>query len=149
MILSTVFDGESREVGRIFASIAREVHRSQRPLEKPCALIGGGETSVTLEKNFGRGGPNQEFVVSAILSLGGQTGFCVVGLDTDGTDGRPAAAGAMADASTVAAAGNRGVNLHDALRYHRVLPALSSLDEIITTGQTGTYVNDLKFLIVT
>ena len=69
MILSTVFDGESREVERIFASIAREVHRSQRPLEKPCALIGGGETIVTLENNFGRGSCDMKAALASYLEV--------------------------------------------------------------------------------
>jgi len=148
MILSTVFDGESRELGRNFAAIAREIPRSHGPLKPPCVLIGGGETTVTLRSNFGKGGPNQEFVVSMILNMGGQEKFIVVGLDTDGTDGPTNVAGAMADSSTVATASARGIDLHRLLKDHEVLHDLTSLDETIITGHTGTNVNDLKFLIL-
>ena len=148
MILSTMFDGESRELGRAFASIAKEIRKCQRPLKQPCVLIGGGESIVTLNRNFGKGGPNQEFVVSTILNLEGQKNFCVAGLDTDGTDGPTDVAGAIADAFTADAADARGVKLHNSLENHEVLPALISLDEIIVTGPTGTNVNDLKFLIL-
>jgi glycerate-2-kinase len=143
-----MFDGESRELGRAFASIAKEIRKCQRPLKQPCMLIGGGESIVTLNRNFGKGGPNQEFVVSTILNLEGQKNFCVAGLDTDGTDGPTDVAGAIADAFTADAADARGVKLHNSLENHEVLPALISLDEIIVTGPTGTNVNDLKFLIL-
>lgn len=148
MILSTLFDGESRELGMSFAAIAKEIRRSQRPLKAPCVLIGGGETVVTLRRNFGKGGPNQEFVASTILNMAGQTDFAVVGLDTDGTDGPTPAAGAMADAFTALTARAKGVDLHECLEDHVVLSAWTSLDDIIVTGQTGTNVNDLKFLIL-
>lgn len=149
MILSTMFDGESRELGRNFSAIAREIRRSQRPLKPPCVLIGGGETTVTLKCNFGRGGPNQEFVVSVILNMEGQEKFIVVGLDTDGTDGPTNVAGAMADSATFATASARGIDLHRSLKDHEVLDDLIALDEAIVTGHTGTNVNDLKFLVLT
>jgi glycerate-2-kinase len=148
MILSTVFDGESCELGRNFAAIGKEIRRSQGPLRPPCVLIGGGETTVALRSNFGKGGPNQEFVVSTILNMEGQREFTVVGLDTDGTDGPTNVAGAMADSTTVAAASARGINLHRSLKDHEILPGLISLDEAIVTGHTGTNVNDLKLLIL-
>jgi glycerate-2-kinase len=148
MILSTVFDGESCELGRNFAAIARETRRFQMPPKPPCVLIGGGETTVTLRSNFGKGGPNQEFVVSTILNMEGQKKFTVVGLDTDGTDGPTSVAGAMADSVTLATASARGIDLHRSLKDHEVLPDLISLEETIVTGHTGTNVNDLKLLIL-
>ncbi|MBW2148221.1 MAG: glycerate kinase [Deltaproteobacteria bacterium] len=148
MILSTMFDGESRELGRNFAAIAREIRKSQMLLKPPCVLIGGGETTVALKGNFGKGGPNQEFVVSTILSMGGQEKFIVAALDTDGTDGPTNVAGAMADYTTVATASAKGIDLQRSLKNHEVLHALISLEETIVTGHTGTNVNDLKFLIL-
>jgi glycerate-2-kinase len=148
MVLSTMFDGESREMGRTFAAIAKETRRKQRPLRPPCVMIGGGETIVTLNRNFGKGGPNQEFVLSTILHMEGEDRFVVVGLDTDGTDGPTQAAGAVADASTIVSPKARGLNLNQSLEDHTVFPTLRSLGEIIVTGQTGTNVNDLKFLIL-
>jgi len=149
MILSTMFDGESRELGKIFAAIAKEIRNSHRPLKLPCILIGGGETFVTLEENFGKGGPNQEFVLSTVLDMKGQDNYVVVGLDTDGTDGPTEAAGAIADAFTVSAVEAKGIDLHNALQKHETLSPLMSLGDAIFTGHTGTNVNDLKFIICT
>jgi glycerate-2-kinase len=148
LILSTLFDGESRELGKGFAAVAKEIRRSERPLKPPCVIIGGGETVVTVDRNFGKGGPNQEFVVSTLLNMEGQKDFIVVGLDTDGTDGPTTGAGAMADAFTGALAVAKAVDLPEALDAHVVFAVLASLNDIIITGQTGTNVNDLKFLIL-
>jgi len=87
-------------------------------------------------------------VASTALNMEGQTDFAVVGLDTDGTDGPTPVAGAMADAFTAVAAKAKGVDLHRCLEDHCILSAWTSLNEIIITGQTGTNVNDLKFLIL-
>jgi len=148
MILSTMFSGESQELGKTFAAISHEIRRSKRPLPSPCVLIGGGETTVSLKKNFGKGGPNQEFVVSAILHMEGLEGFVVVGLDTDGTDGPTHVAGAIADRMTVQKADAMGINFYRSLKEHRVLQDLILLEEAILTGHTGTNVNDLKFVIL-
>ena len=148
MIISTMLDGESREVGRTFTAIAKEIRKKNRPIKPPCVIIGGGESVVTLKKNFGQGGPNQEFVVSTVLNMEGEKDFVVVGLDTDGNDGPTTIAGAMADASTLVDAKAKELDLHRSLKDHKVLPALMSLNEVIVTGQTGTNVNDLKFIIL-
>ena len=149
MILSTMFDGESRELGKTFAAIAKEIRSSHRPLKPPCILIGGGETLVTLKENFGKGGPNQEFVLSTVLDMKGQNNFVVVGFDTDGTDGPTQAAGAMADTFTLPVADANGIDLHRSLQKHEALSSLMSLEYAIITGHTGTNVNDLKFIICT
>ncbi|MBW2057151.1 MAG: glycerate kinase [Deltaproteobacteria bacterium] len=148
VVLSTMFDGESRELGRNFAAIGKEIRRSGGFVNPPCVLIGGGETTVTLRRNFGKGGPNQEFVVGAVLGMEGQEGFAVAGLDTDGTDGPTPAAGAIADASTIDRARLKGIDLYRSLEDHEVLSALMSLGDALVTGHTGTNVNDLKFSIL-
>ena len=148
MIVSKRCDGESRELGRAFAAIAKEVRRGKRPLEAPCVLIAGGETVVALTRNFGKGGPNQEFVLSLALAMQGEDDFVAVGLDTDGTDGPTPVAGAIADGCTVASAPARGVDLQRALQEHTALPAFTALNDAIITGPTGTNVNDLKLLIL-
>ncbi|HOW99785.1 MAG TPA: DUF4147 domain-containing protein, partial [Deltaproteobacteria bacterium] len=70
MILSTMLEGESRELGGTFAAIAREILMSSRPLKPPCVVIGGGETTVRITSEPGQGGPNQEFALGAALEIG-------------------------------------------------------------------------------
>lgn len=149
MILSTRIEGESRELGRTFGAIAKEVIATSNPLARPCAIIAGGETTVTIaDAGGGHGGPNQEFAVAAALEIDGLRETAVLGLDTDGTDGPTDIAGALVDGDTIARARRIGVDLRTALMQHDVAPCLERLGDALRTGQTGTNVNDLKILLV-
>jgi len=147
-ILSTMFEGESRELGRALAAIAKETIHSGRPVCPPCALIGGGETTVRIDGPAGSGGPNQEFVVSAALELAGMKGVVAAGLDTDGADGPTASAGGLVDGGTRARAERLGLDMFAGLVGHDVSPILARLGDTILTGSTGTNVNDLILVLV-
>ncbi|MBW2177425.1 MAG: DUF4147 domain-containing protein [Deltaproteobacteria bacterium] len=147
-ILSTMFEGESRELGRNFGAIASEIKLSSRPLNPPCALIGGGETIVTLDGATGVGGPNQEFAASAALCIDNLDNVVVVGLDSDGTDGPTDFAGAMVDGETASQARKAGIDLFESLKTHGVTAPLVKLGDAIMTGATGTNVNDLKIMLI-
>jgi len=148
MILSTMLEGESKELGRTFAAIAGEIALNQRPLTPPCVVIGGGETTVTIDSDVGKGGPNQEFALSAALFIENIDDVVVVGLDSDGTDGPTEFAGAITDGSTMKRSRKSGLNIFDSLKRHNVTPVLSALGDAILTGATGTNVNDLKLMII-
>lgn len=149
LILSTALEGESREIGGVFAAIAREVIASGHPLKPPCAIIGGGETVVNLDSWRTEGGPNQEFALGAAMLLDGAARAVVVGLDSDGTDGPTDYAGGMVDHTSVARARTLGLDLFDCLKRHDSSRALRSLGDAIVTGPTGTNVNDLKLVLIT
>ena len=148
LILSTSFEGESRELGRMMAAMAHEVRQSGHPLPAPCVLIGGGETTVTIEGDHGIGGPNQEFALAGAIYLDGFENVALVGIDTDGTDGPSDAAGGLVDGASMARARSAGIDLHEALRRHNATPALDGTGSLIMTGATGTNVNDLKLIVV-
>ncbi|CAB1058368.1 D-glycerate 2-kinase (EC [Olavius sp. associated proteobacterium Delta 1] len=148
MILSTVLEGESKELGRTFAAIAREIISNQRPLNPPCAVIGGGETTVKIDGTAGEGGPNQEFSLASAPGLDKIGNVVVVGLDSDGTDGPTDIAGGMVDNQTLARANDFAIDIFVALAGHDVTPVLKKLGDDIETGATGTNVNDLKFMLI-
>jgi len=148
MILSTVLEGESKELGVIFAAIAREIVLKKRPLGFPCAVFGGGETTVKISGDTGIGGPNQEFSLGAAAGIDRIGSVVVVGLDTDGTDGPTDIAGGIVDDQTINRANATGIDLHACLDRHDATSALKKLDDVINTGATGTNVNDLKFMLV-
>ena len=148
MILSSMFEGESKELGRTFAAIAAEISLNNRPLTPPCVVIGGGETTVKIDGKAGEGGPNQEFAVSASLFMENMRNMLIVGLDSDGTDGPTNFAGAIVDEGFVSRARQAGIDLFDSLKRHNVTPALRKLGDVIQTGATGTNVNDLKFVMI-
>lgn len=148
MILSTMLEGESKELGGVFGAVAKEIILKKRPLDLPSAVIGGGETTVKISAAAGMGGPNQEFAVSAALGIDGLNNVAVAGLDSDGTDGPTDVAGGVVDDQTVTRAVETGIDLYDCLAAHDVTPALKKLGDCIETGATGTNVNDLKLLLL-
>ena len=148
MILSTMFEGESRELGGTFAAIAKEILMSGRPLKPPCALIGGGETTVKIMSEAGQGGPNQEFALGASLWIDQIGDVVIVGQDSDGTDGPTDIAGGIVDNLTVSRARSIGIDIYGALSRHDVTPVLLKLEDAILTGATGTNVNDIKLMLV-
>lgn len=148
MILSTVLEGESKELGRTFAAIAGEIISNQRPLNPPCAVIGGGETTVKIDGTAGKGGPNQEFSLAAAPGLDSIGNVVVVGLDSDGTDGPTDIAGGIVDNQTLARVNDLDMDFFGALARHDVTPVFKKLTDEIETGATGTNVNDLKFMLI-
>ena len=148
IILTTTLEGESKEVSRLFASIAREVRAYGRPFQAPCRIIAGGETTVTVRGRHGKGGPNQEMALSIALQLEDKNEIVFSALDTDGTDGVTEFAGGIVDSSTISRAKKRGLKLKEYLLNHDAATVLSQLDDAIKTGHTGTNINDLYILLI-
>ncbi len=148
MILSTMFEGESAELGRTFISIGKEIFLNQRPLKPPCIIIGGGETTIRLGENYSLGGPNQEFTLSSLLYMENMENILILGMDTDGTDGPTEIAGAMVDSRSIIEAERQGFSIQKELKEHSGTEMFKKIGDAIITGPTGTNVNDLKLLIV-
>ncbi len=148
MILSTQIEGESREAGIVHAGIAREIEATDRPVKTPCALISGGETTVTIEGDHGIGGPNQEFVVGFATKIGGKNRIVGVSIGTDGTDGPTDVAGGVVDGFTLERAAAEGLSLHESLRTHNTYSLLRALGDAVDTGPTGTNVMNIRVIIV-
>jgi len=147
LVHTLALTGEAREAGKQFGVMARNIAREGKPLQRPCCVLAGGETTVTVSGK-GKGGRAQEFVVAAALEIAGLAKVWVVAIGTDGTDGPTDAAGAVVDGDTVARAQRLSVDLKGALKRHNTYPALKRLHQLIVTGPTGTNVNDLYLLIV-
>lgn len=142
LVLSSQLEGEAREIGKTHAAIAHEIRATGNPLAPPAVVLSGGETTVTVTGE-GRGGPNQEFAVSA--SLGLSVPDAVIGaIDTDGIDGRSDAAGAIVDAETATPPSGAKA----ALETNNVTPFLAANGGLVQTGPTGTNVNDLHVIVV-
>ena len=134
VVLSTTLEGESREVGRLLAGLARECMRKARPFRPPCVLIGcGGETTVTLRLEsdvFGTGGPNQEAALASAIRFERDDLVAAVYIDTDGSDGGTAFAGALVDGLSSSRAKKSRIDLRDALLAHRSSTVLKQLDDL-------------------
>jgi len=147
LVHTPAITGEARDAGRWFGALARNIVREGKPLQRPCCVVAGGETTVTVTGK-GTGGRAQEFAAAAALEIAGLAKVWVVAIGTDGTDGPTDAAGAVIDGNTVARAQRLSVDLEGALKRHNTYPALKRLHQLIITGPTGTNVNDLYLLLV-
>jgi glycerate-2-kinase len=149
IILSSRLEGESREAGAVLASIAKEVELDREPLEPPCVLVAGGETTVKISGHWGNGGPSQEFALGASLRIAGSEKITIASIDTDGTDGPTQIAGALVDGHTLRRAPMRGTGIFKALLNHSSSNVLTGLGDAIITGPTGTNVADLNLAVIT
>ncbi len=147
IVLSTTIEGETREIAGMHAAIAREILARNRPLRRPACLLSGGETTVTV-RGRGLGGRNQEFVLAAILALGGVGPVTILSAGTDGIDGPTDAAGAIADSSTLARASALGLDAGGSLDDNDAYRFFEPLDALLKTGPTGTNVADVRILLI-
>ena len=147
MVLSTFIEGETKDVARVHAAIAKEMISHGRPLEPPACLISGGETTVTL-RGAGLGGRNQEFALAAAIDLAGLEDVVVLSGGTDGTDGPTDATGAIADGRTVSRAAGLGMAPAFYLTEHDSYHFFEPLGDLLKTGPTNTNVMDIHLLLI-
>lgn len=148
VILGDAIEGEAREVAIVHAGITRQVITHDQPAAKPCVLLSGGETTVTVRAKGGRGGRNSEFLLSLLLQLRDTPGYCALAIDTDGIDGSEDNAGAIIDAATWQKASKDGLDLADRLDHNDAYGAFEKLDALIVTGPTLTNVNDFRAILI-
>ncbi len=144
-IMTSMLEGEAKEVAKAIVSIAKEVKASGNPISSPACLLFGGETTVTVLGN-GKGGRNQEFCLSALKSLKGCKGICILSAGTDGIDGNSDAAGAVVDFSTYLKA--RDFDIDVFLKNNDSNSFFKAVGGLIETGPTGTNVMDIIIVLI-
>lgn len=155
-ILSDEIEGESREVGKVHAALARAVARHGQPFARPCVILPGGETTVTVRPQpagtprgrGGRGGRAGKFCLGLAQALQGQAGVHALAADTDGIDGVEDNAGAYVAPDTLARAEAQGLKVAAYLDRNDAYGYFDALDDLVVTGPTHTNVNDLRALLV-
>ena len=132
---------QADNVGRFFGNMAKLCDKENEPFTGPCALFFTGEMLVSVGKNGGVGGRNQECALTAATVLAGNPHVVVGAADTDGTDGPGgvfheeatkmgvrALSGGVVDGYTMQEAAEKGVDVKMALQTHGTSNALWSLD---------------------
>ena len=152
-ILSDEMEGESREVGKVHAALARAVALKGQPFQKPCVILSGGETTVTIRKQApgtlrGRGGRAGEFCMGLALALQGQAGVYALAADTDGIDGVEDNAGAFVAPDTLPRALAAGMKLDTYLDRNDAYGYFERLGDLVVSGPTYTNVNDFRALLI-
>jgi hydroxypyruvate reductase len=147
-ILPNPLKGEASRVGTELAEILRQMARKGKPLPRPACLIGGGETTVTLQSSeeIGRGGRNLETALNAVRILDGLPNAALITLATDGEDGETNAAGAVVTGESFLRGKACQIQPENYLRNHDSYSYFEKLDDLLLPGLTRTNVNDLCFL---
>jgi hydroxypyruvate reductase len=146
-ILSDAIEGEARDVGKVFAGIARQIAERGQPFGAPCVLLSGGETTVTVRGN-GRGGRNVEFLLSLAIALEGHPGIHALACDTDGVDGQEEIAGAYLGPHSLSRAESSGLKPKDMLANNDAHSFFKALNDSVITGPTLTNVNDFRVILI-
>ena len=149
-ILADDLEGESRDAGLSQAAIARHVARHGQPFSKPCVILSGGETTVTVPKGAqpGRGGRGTEFLLATAIALQGEPGVWALAGDTDGIDGSEDNAGAWITPDTLARAAVIGASPRAMLDAHDAYTFFQQTGDLLVTGPTYTNVNDFRAVLV-
>jgi hydroxypyruvate reductase len=130
------------------AALVRDVRAHGTPFKPPVALLSGGECTVTVRGQGGRGGRCSEFLLSLCLELGGLEGVHALAADTDGIDGTENNAGALAAPDTLARARAKNIDARKVLADHDSYGFFSALGDLIVTGPTRTNVNDYRAILI-
>jgi hydroxypyruvate reductase len=153
-ILSDEIEGESRDVGKVHAALARAIAQGNGPFQRPCVLLSGGETTVTVKPlpagaAKGRGGRAGEFCMGLAEGLQGQSGVWALAADTDGIDGVQDNAGARVSPDTLQRATSRGMKLSSYQARNDAYGFFEPLGDLVFTGPTHTNVNDFRAILIT
>lgn len=155
-VLSDEMQGESREVGKVQAAMARAVSKGAGAFEKPCVILSGGETTVTVHKppegtpedQRGRGGRAAEFCLGLAMALQAQPGVYALAADTDGIDGTEDNAGALVSPDTLQRASQLGMKIDSYLDRNDAYGYFKPLGDLVVTGPTHTNVNDFRAILI-
>jgi hydroxypyruvate reductase len=151
VILGDSIEGEAAEVAKVMAGITRQVMDHDQPSPKPCVILSGGETTVTVKSEgpaTGRGGRNAEFLLAFAEALGPSKNVYALAVDTDGIDGTEDNAGAILHPDSWRRADKLGLSMGDYLARHDAYNFFKQLDDLIITGPTRTNVNDFRAILV-
>jgi glycerate 2-kinase len=148
LILSSMVEGETREVALVHTAMAKEVLKTAHPLSPPVCIISGGETTVTI-RGKGLGGRNQEFCLAAALDMADLPPRVVVlSGGTDGNDGPTDAAGAVVDPLTVSRGKAAGMEAAAYLANNDAYHFFEKTHDLLMTGPTNTNVMDARLVLV-
>jgi len=152
-ILSDEIEGESREAGKVHAALARYIARGGTSLSRPCVLLSGGETTVTVRARApgvakGKGGRAGEFCLGLAEALQAYPNIWALAADTDGIDGSEDNAGAFVTPDTVTRASSAGCLLSEHAARNDSYRFFQRLDDLFVTGPTHTNVNDFRAILI-
>jgi hydroxypyruvate reductase len=147
LILSDRIEGETRDVAKVHAAIARQIQTHQQPVAPPAVILSGGETTVTV-RGKGKGGRNSEFALALLDDLRGLPGIAALACDTDGIDGSEDNAGAILTPETFSQAETLDLSPAEFLSRNDAYSFFQQVNGLVVSGPSLTNVNDLRAILV-
>ncbi len=147
VVLGDDIEGEAREVAAAHADIVRDILSGRGSTARPCVLLSGGETTVTVRGN-GRGGRNAEYLLALAIALDGASAVHALAGDTDGIDGSETNAGAYMAPDTLVRARVAGFDPDRMLENNDAFTLFERLSALVVTGPTLTNVNDFRAILM-
>lgn len=142
LLLSASVSADAQSAARQHAALVHALAK-----RRPLALISGGETTVALRPQHGRGGRNTEYLLALALELRDVRAWAIA-CDTDGIDGSEDNAGALIGPDTLARARQGSIDAARLLAAHDSHKFFASLGDLVMTGPTLTNVNDYRALLL-
>ncbi len=136
-ILTTFLKGEAKEVAKVVVAIGK--------FSKGCIILGGESTVIV--RGTGKGGRNQEMVLSALSELQNDKNFLFASVASDGIDGNSPAAGAIIGEDTILRAKQLNLDIQNFLKKNDSYTFLKKTNSLIVTGPTGTNVLDATLIL--
>ena len=136
--------GDARQLATEHAQLALELAAGNGPVEPPCVVLSGGETTVRVTGD-GRGGRNGEYALALALALDGHPRISALACDTDGIDGSGDNAGCMVFPDSLQRFSGdvrRIQQKNDSYAF------FADVGDLIITGPTRTNVNDFRAILV-
>jgi glycerate 2-kinase len=140
--------GDARQLAGEHAKLAMDIAAGAGPLQPPCVLLSGGETTVEVNGD-GRGGRNGEYALALARALDGHPAIHAIACDTDGIDGSEDNAGAFVGPDSLRRAVNAGIDPLQMQRNNDSYGFFDAIGDLIVTGPTRTNVNDFRAIIIT
>ena len=136
--------GDARELAAEHAKLAIDIAEGKGPIEPPCVVLSGGETTVCVT-GAGRGGRNGEYGLALAIGLDGHARVSAIVCDTDGIDGSGDNAGCyvLADSLNRSSGDARKIQANnDSYAF------FENLGDLVMTGPTRTNVNDFRAILI-
>lgn len=147
-IWDTDIEGDSEEAAQRHVGYIQEILQGKTGHALPCAILSGGETTMTLTPDSGLGGPNTHFMLKAACLLRGQANIYGMACDTDGIDGHGDHAGAMITPEILSLAAEKGLDPTTYLKSQNSASFFDSVGYLVKTGATYTNVNDYRVFLL-
>lgn len=139
--------GDATELAQEHAALATKIISGSGPVQAPCILISGGETTVQV-RGPGRGGRNSEYSLALALALDGHSRIFAIACDTDGIDGTEDNAGCYVAPDSLQRADTLSLDARKLLAENDSYRFFSSVGDLVVTGPSRTNVNDFRAILI-